>query len=225
MIQRFTGQLPIWARTEHPLLRYELARVAGRLPRRTQYLRALWIVLFGFVLVGGGYLIATGFLREPPGQNPTESALNIVFWPMLVIQMLLSVVAMAITGGTVAEEVRRQRWDNLRATEVGAEMTVRTRWAAVFYRIRGLLAVVLLVRAGLIVGIALQLSQGSFLQGWTSLKVVSVLGLWIVFAILLYMRYGAHVRGRQAALWTCIAFGLLLVVLIAPVHPFVPGGR
>lgn len=82
-----------------------------------------------------------------------------------------------------------------------------------------------LLTAGLIVGIALQLSQGSFMQGWTSLKIASSLGLWIVFAILLYMRYGAHVRGRQAALWTFIAFALLLVVLIAPVHPFVQGGR
>ena len=93
MIQRFTGQLPIWARTEHPLLRYELSRVAGRLPRRSQYLRALWIVVLGFALAGSGYLIATGFLREPPGQNPTESLLNIVFWPILIVQLLMTAVA------------------------------------------------------------------------------------------------------------------------------------
>ncbi len=166
MIQRFTGQLPLWARTDHPVLRYELARAAGRLPRRTQYFRSLRIVLIGFLLLGIGYLIATGFLRQPPGQNLTESALNIAFWPMLIVQLLMSAVTLALTGGTVSEEIRRQTWDNLRATAGGAELTVRTRWAAVFYRIRGLLAVVLIVRVLLIVGILIDLTafQGRYLD-------------------------------------------------------------
>ncbi len=166
MIQRFTGQLPLWARADHPVLRYELARAAGRLPKRAQYFRALWVVLLGFLLSGGGYLIATGFLQQPPGQNLTESALNIVFWPMLVVQILMSAVTLGLTGGTVSEEVRRQTWDNLRATQAGAELTIRTRWAAVFYRIRGLLGVVLLIRVLLIAGILVDLTafQGRYLD-------------------------------------------------------------
>lgn len=166
MIQRFTGQLPLWARTEHPLLRYELARAAGRAPKRVQYIRALWIVLLGLLLAGGGYLIGTGFLQQPPGQTLTESMLNVVFWPMLVVQILVSGLALGLTGNTIAEESRRQTWDNLRATEVGAEMVIRTRWAAVFYRLRGLLAVVLIVRVALIGGILLDLTafQGRYLD-------------------------------------------------------------
>lgn len=166
MIQRFTGQLPLWARADHPVLRYELARAAGRLPKRAQYFRALWVVLLGFLLAGGGYLIATGFLQQPPGQNLTESALNVVFWPMLVVQILMSAVTMGLTGSTVSEEIRRQTWDNLRATQAGAELTIRTRWAAVFYRIRGLLGVVLLIRVLLIVGILVDLTafQGRYLD-------------------------------------------------------------
>jgi hypothetical protein len=73
---------------------------------------------------------------------------------------------LGLTGNTIAEEVRRQTWDNMRATESGAELTVRTRWAAVFYKIRGLLAIVLVVRVGLIIGILVDLTafQGRYLD-------------------------------------------------------------
>jgi ABC-type transport system involved in cytochrome c biogenesis permease subunit len=81
-----------------------------------------------------------------------------------------------------------------------------------------------LLTAGLIVGIALQIHLGLFFEGWESPKIVSVLGLWMVFAILLYLRYGAHARGRQVALLTLLAFAVLICALLAPVHPFAQGG-
>src|SRR5690606_6660818 len=40
----------------------------------------------------------------------------------------------------------------------GAELTIRTRWAAVFYRIRGLVALVVIVRLVLIAGILIDLT-------------------------------------------------------------------
>jgi ABC-type transport system involved in cytochrome c biogenesis permease subunit len=81
-----------------------------------------------------------------------------------------------------------------------------------------------LLTAGLIVGVALQWQQGQFLAGWESPKILSSLGLWLVFAILLYLRYGAHARGRQTALLTLLAFAILICTLLSPVHPFVHGG-
>ena len=81
-----------------------------------------------------------------------------------------------------------------------------------------------LLTAGLIVGVALQLHQGLALEGWESPKILSALGLWVVFAILLYLRYGAHARGRQVALLTLLAFAVLICALLAPVHPFAHGG-
>ena len=59
-------------------------------------------------------------------------------------------------------------------------------------------------------------------ETWTSPKVLSTVGLWVVFALLLYLRYGAHVRGRRLAWMTMLAFGLLLAAL-APAHPFAGG--
>jgi ABC-type transport system involved in cytochrome c biogenesis permease subunit len=81
-----------------------------------------------------------------------------------------------------------------------------------------------LLTLGLIVGIALQLHLGHFLSGWDSPKILSTLGLWVVFAILIYVRYGAHARGRQMALLSLLAFAVMICALLAPVHPFAPGG-
>ncbi|HYV39414.1 MAG TPA: cytochrome c biogenesis protein CcsA [Gemmataceae bacterium] len=61
---------------------------------------------------------------------------------------------------------------------------------------------------------------GLGLENW---KVLSTVALWIVFAVLLYLRYSVRAGGKQVALLTIAAFGLMLVALIA-VHPFTPGG-
>jgi len=80
-----------------------------------------------------------------------------------------------------------------------------------------------LLTAGLLAGIVLQLQHGAFLVGWSSPKIIITAGLWVVFAIVLYLRYGVHARGKQVALLTVVAFALLLIALVS-VHPFVAGG-
>ena len=79
-----------------------------------------------------------------------------------------------------------------------------------------------LLTLGLLVGLAMGLHFEDQLDWW-NLKVVSVIALWLVFAILLYLRYAARARGRRVAVWTIIAFGLL-VISLASVHPFATGG-
>lgn len=87
---------------------------------------------------------------------------------------------------------------------------------------RAILCAFPLLTAGLIVGgLLLWHQQDSWV--WDSPKILSTIGLWIVFAILLYLRYGAHVRGRRVALWTLAAFVLLVVALVWA-HPFALGG-
>jgi ABC-type transport system involved in cytochrome c biogenesis permease subunit len=58
---------------------------------------------------------------------------------------------------------------------------------------------------------------------WTDPRVLGAGVLWPVFAILLYLRYGAHLRGRRVALLTIVAFVLLLFTLVAW-HTGVRGG-
>ncbi len=78
-----------------------------------------------------------------------------------------------------------------------------------------------LLTAGLLLGIFLMAQQSS--PGWTTLKVASTIGLWVVFAVLLYLRYAANISNRRLASLTIAAFGLLLVTLAAS-HAPVGGG-
>ena len=151
LVRLFIGQLPAWARRDHPVLRQELGATTARVSWQRRYGRALGAVVGGGVLLLIGYLIATGLLRHSAGQTPVEVVNAVLFWPLLVLQVLLSIAGLASTSTFVSDEMRRQNWDNLRATELGAEMSMRARWAAVvFYRLRGLLGVVLIARAILI---------------------------------------------------------------------------
>jgi ABC-type transport system involved in cytochrome c biogenesis permease subunit len=80
-----------------------------------------------------------------------------------------------------------------------------------------------LLTVGLLVGTLLLKHEHGAAENWVSLKVLSTAGLWVVFLVLLYLRYGAHVPGRRLAWLSIVAFALLLVALVAS-HPFVPGG-
>jgi ABC-type transport system involved in cytochrome c biogenesis permease subunit len=75
-----------------------------------------------------------------------------------------------------------------------------------------------LLTLGLIVGLALMVHEADGSAGWLSPKILSALALWIVFAILLYLRYGAHVRGRRLALLTIVAFAVMMIAVLAS-HP------
>ena len=80
-----------------------------------------------------------------------------------------------------------------------------------------------LLTAGVLVGMALMLEGDKPLGGWADPRVLTACALWAVFAILLYLRYSLHVRGRRVALLTIAAFVLLLVTLAVP-HTLSAGG-
>jgi ABC-type transport system involved in cytochrome c biogenesis permease subunit len=77
-----------------------------------------------------------------------------------------------------------------------------------------------LLTAGMIAGVVLMVN--SDLVGWTDPRVLGTLVLWGAFVLLLYLRYGRHVPGRQVALMTIAAF-LLLLCCVAISHPLAPG--
>jgi hypothetical protein len=80
-----------------------------------------------------------------------------------------------------------------------------------------------LLSAGLLVGTLLLRHGHELADNWLSLKIISTAGLWVVFLVLLYMRYGAHVPPRRLAMLSIAAFALMLVALVAA-HPFAEGG-
>lgn len=76
---------------------------------------------------------------------------------------------------------------------------------------------------GLLVGTLLLQHDHQLGDNWLSLKVLSTAGLWLVFLVLLYLRYGAHVPARRLSLLSIVSFVLLIVALVAS-HPFAVGG-
>src|SRR5262249_55544818 len=78
-----------------------------------------------------------------------------------------------------------------------------------------------LLTAGVLAGVVL-LVRGSDAVGWTDPRVLGTLALWAAFAVLLVLRFGHHLRGRQVALLTILAFAMLLVCL-AIAHPLATG--
>jgi ABC-type transport system involved in cytochrome c biogenesis permease subunit len=68
-----------------------------------------------------------------------------------------------------------------------------------------------LLTGGVLAGILLL--QSSDLVGWTDPRVISTGILWIVFAVLLVLRFGRALQGRNAAFLTIVAFALLLCCL------------
>jgi ABC-type transport system involved in cytochrome c biogenesis permease subunit len=80
-----------------------------------------------------------------------------------------------------------------------------------------------LLTAGVFVGVALMAQRDDPLERWAAPKIIGTVLLWLAFAVLLYLRYGFHLRGRRLAVLTIVAFVLLLVTL-ASAHPLVQGG-
>jgi ABC-type transport system involved in cytochrome c biogenesis permease subunit len=72
-----------------------------------------------------------------------------------------------------------------------------------------------LLTAGMLLGIVL-LARAEDLYDWTDPRVLASALLWLVFALLVYLRFGMHLRGRRVALLTIVAFVLLLFTLIMP---------
>ncbi len=78
-----------------------------------------------------------------------------------------------------------------------------------------------LLTVGMMIGVVLMFVEQ--IKGWTDPRVLSAFVLWLAFAVLLYLRFGVHLRGRQMALWTIVTFGLLLCCLSLS-HPVGQGG-
>ena len=81
-----------------------------------------------------------------------------------------------------------------------------------------------LLTAGVLVGIVLMIHRRDDLREWTDPRVIAGGVLWLVFALLLYLRYAVHRRGRQLAVLTIVAFVLLLYALVSSHTGMVQGG-
>lgn len=158
MLRRLLGDLPEWVQPDHPLLRYELSRKRRDSRSFARIVQVLGWLIIWVALVGAGYLIATNGLMTAAGESLPLAVWNTLFFPLLGLQLLLRIAGLSLGISAIGDERRRQTWDPMRATEYGAALTLRTRWAALlFYHLRGLLALVFLTRFFLLAALLYEL--------------------------------------------------------------------
>lgn len=135
----FYSQLPVWARPTHPMMRYALGY--RKLTLRDTLLRLLVAILGIGVIVGAGY-----FYTQQTSDSNTITYREFMFYPLALLQLLAEILALALTVNSVALERQKGTWESLQVSLVGAATAVRTRWALVFYKLRWVLAAIVLGR-------------------------------------------------------------------------------
>jgi ABC-type transport system involved in cytochrome c biogenesis permease subunit len=182
--------------------------------------------LFVLPVVLGLVALADLFHRPAGPRSPTVSWEFLAlegkqFWP-IAHGLLLILAAVGVCVGFVASVMYLAQVYRLRKKmPPGQGMRLLSLERLESMNRRAILIAFPLLTAGLLVGLGLLLHTGETASGYV--RILSVLGLWLVFAILLYLRYRVHARGRRMALLTIVAFALLLFSLLS-VHPFAPGG-
>lgn len=215
VLKTILGELPDWAAPKNPLLRYELSRFEPEMSRRGRIFRIGMWVFFLAALVLAGYSYASHGFQQPLETPYTLDIWRILFFPVLILQIILRVVGLSLGVDAVRDERRRQTWDNLRATEHGAEIGLRTRWVSVFYRLRGLIFTVMTARIVLLGAVLYEVTsmQGTYLDLLAAKSVPSIsLPLAI---ILLSALMTATIILPITALAVDIALGLLISTAIS----------
>lgn len=155
-----------WAEQSKPLLRYEQSRNAPDSSSQARFWRVLgWVGLLSVLLLGG-YFFATNGLQESLDRPYSLALWRLIIVPLFLMQVLLQVAAFSMGIGAVGAERRRQTWDNLRATERGTEISLQTRFPAIFQQLFGFAAFIVIGRFLLLGAILYEVMsfQGDYLN-------------------------------------------------------------
>jgi ABC-type uncharacterized transport system permease subunit len=172
-------------------------------------------------------VVVAGYFEPGPGMTPPWSdrlaaLTGEQFWPA-VHGVLLLLAAVGISVGFLASVMYLVQARRLRAKVApssGVKLLSLERLEGMNRRAVNVAFPLLTV--GLLVGVVLALHRPTGVEVWTAGKVVGTAGLWLVFVVLLLLRYGLHSRGRHLAVGTIVAFAVLMATLAAA-HPFLGG--
>jgi hypothetical protein len=134
-------QLPPWAHPTHPMMRHAIGYVA---PTRRQ---VIFRAVVGVLLAAG--LITLGLIYNLNSQEAQPSNYREwMYYPLVAMQLLTQIFAIVLTVNAVAIERQKGTWESLQVTAIGAVDLIRTHWMLVFYRLRGLLLLIFVLRLG-----------------------------------------------------------------------------
>jgi ABC-type transport system involved in cytochrome c biogenesis permease subunit len=200
--------------------------------RAVHYPRLAWGI-FMLPLVLGLVGLAAALGRPPEGTESAPSGLSPQddrFWGVVhAIFLFLAAIGMCV--GFLASIMYLFQARRLRAkTLPGKGLHLLSLERLEEMNRRAIVLAFPLLTIGMLLGAVLMTRVATSLA-WTDPRVLSTIVLWLVFAVLLHLRYGRHLRGRQVALGTIAVFALLIVCLALShsigqeaVRAGVPGG-
>lgn len=203
--------LPAWARADHPLLQYELSHYhavgGGRLKWQ--------VAALSLALVGAALVYALTLLRPAPSQNLAGLIWQSLYNPTLIVQLFTLILALTLGAAAVGGERSRKTWDNLRATENGAALVLRARWAGILYRLRAPIATILLARCILAAGMLYDLTafDGLYPQ-MLAANAKPALPEWRLELLLIALAVTVRLLLPIAQIATFAALGILVSVAI-----------
>lgn len=128
-----------------PAMRYLLGS-----DRRQVWRAAVGQFMFALLLIVAAWFLV-GVLPLDVGTSLSEQALSLLILPVIVVQWALSASMFVVAAGAISTEKRRGTWTDLRATPEGIGLVLRAHWGTtVFYRLRGLLIFVYVLRVVMI---------------------------------------------------------------------------
>jgi hypothetical protein len=150
--QTLYAQLPDWTQPSHAVLRYVLHRRSRRHGWRLLGRSGGVMAIVGLVTISWlAYHVHSPLVV---GDSCSSALLAVLYFPMLILQFVLLILALVRASDAVTTEQQRGTWELCRVTSHGAEKLVLTRWVAVFYQMRALF-VALMVPRVLFAGIML----------------------------------------------------------------------
>jgi ABC-type transport system involved in cytochrome c biogenesis permease subunit len=183
--------------------------------------------VFILPLVLGLVGLAAWFAPAATPRNKTQPLGNIQQWELdwgIVHGALLLLAAVGVCVGSIASVMFLVQARRLKAKALpNPRFRLLSLERLEEMSRRAIILAFPLLTAGLLVGIALMQQQTAGFAEWGHVKIVSTVLLWVVFAILLYLRYAIHGSSRRVALLTFVAFVLLLFALTSA-HHFGPEG-
>jgi ABC-type transport system involved in cytochrome c biogenesis permease subunit len=147
---------------------------------------------------------------------------NLKFWLILHIGMLL-LAAVGVCIGFLASMMYLVQMHRLKAKVMpGSAFQLLSLERLEAMNRRAINLAFPLLTGGMLIGLVLLRQSSVPVVSAMDPRMLSTLLLWLVFAILLYLRYGYHLRGRRVAFLTIIAFPLLVLTL-ATAHSMTGG--
>jgi hypothetical protein len=146
------AQLPEWAQPSQAVLRYVLHRRSRRHGWRLLGRSGGVVAIVGLVTIS--WLAYHVHSPLAVGDSCGSALLAVLYFPMLILQLVLLMLALLGVSDAVTTEEQRGAWELFRVTSHGAEKLVLGHWVAVFYQMRSLLLLLMVPRA-LFVGLML----------------------------------------------------------------------